>query len=314
MNDTILAIIEPDNYPETVAKRAAWLARRLGADLRLMMWSETSESLLGGLIVVKESKTLNEQIRDSELLMLESLRDEVTDGQLRITTSYRNDRKLVDCIESEVEELQPRYVLKGMHYHRPAERASMSDTDWRLIRKLSAPLWFVKPRGFADTPVIAAAVDPTHEHDKPAGLDNMIIGEARRIGDENASPLMLVHAFQTLSEIGARATWAVKPERLPIDDVDDSIRREHHRLVAELAERNNIDAKHVHELPGRPYEVLPGFCRNHGVDLLVMGAVARSNIKARVIGNTAQKTLDHVNCDLLIVHPDVIRRSGRRAA
>jgi universal stress protein E len=38
-------------------------------------------------------------------------------------------------------------------------------------------------------------------------------------------------------------------------------------------------------------------------DIVVMGAVARSRLKRLFIGSTAERVLDHLPCDVLIVKP-----------
>ena len=47
--------------------------------------------------------------------------------------------------------------------------------------------------------------------------------------------------------------------------------------------------------------------------VVVMGAIARSGLKRLLIGNTAEKVLDHLDCDLLIVKPaGLVKRPPRR--
>ena len=85
-------------------------------------------------------------------------------------------------------------------------------------------------------------------------------------------------------------------------------------ILDNLASANGIREENVHQLPGRPNEVLPTFSRTHGADLVIMGALSRSSMKRRLVGDTAQKTLDHIECDVLIVHPDDEEASGQQAA
>ncbi len=53
------------------------------------------------------------------------------------------------------------------------------DADWQLMRTCPFPLWLVKPHEFREEHLVIAAVDPTHEHDKPAALDEAIIKMAK---------------------------------------------------------------------------------------------------------------------------------------
>ena len=41
----------------------------------------------------------------------------------------------------------------------------------------------------------------------------------------------------------------------------------------------------------------------HGAQILVMGAISRSGLKGLLIGNTAERMLDRLGCDILIVKP-----------
>ena len=46
------------------------------------------------------------------------------------------------------------------------------------------------------------------------------------------------------------------------------------------------------------------FVRTHKVGLVVMGALARWSLKRAVIGSTAERVLDSLPCDVLIVRPE----------
>jgi len=64
-----------------------------------------------------------------------------------------------------------------------------------------------------------------------------------------------------------------------------------------------IDDK-AHLIAGLTHEELPAIAEKVGADVVVMGAVARNRWKRLFIGATAERTLEHLPCDLLIVKPD----------
>ena len=80
------------------------------------------------------------------------------------------------------------------------------------------------------------------------------------------------------------------------------MRDEHRRAVNILAEVCKVPSDAVHVLPGRPHELLPTFALSNKASLVVMGALQRSGIKERIVGSTAARVLDHLPCDVLIVH------------
>jgi nucleotide-binding universal stress UspA family protein len=125
---------------------------------------------------------------------------------------------------------------------------------------------------------------------------------AKMIAEECSGEIKVLHTYQRLAEIGQRATWAFKPVKLPVAELDKKIREEHKKALRALAQTSDIPDKAVHLLPGRAYEVLPAFALQQRASLVVMGALARSKLKQRIIGSTAARALDHIYCDVLVAH------------
>ena len=92
-----------------------------------------------------------------------------------------------------------------------------------------------------------------------------------------------------------------KPIELPIEELSEKIKSEHREKLDALASATGVDEKHTHQLPGDTKELLPAFARSKGADLVVMGALARWGLKRAILGSTAEKVLDHLPCDILIV-------------
>ena len=177
----------------------------------------------------------------------------------------------------------------------------MIDTDWQLIRTCPYPLWLVKPGNIRKAPVIIAAVDPTHEHDKTAALDRAIIDAAKSIAGPVGGDVHLFHTYQRLVGIGSDINKTFKPIKLSMDKVGKRMKKTHREALDTLAEENCFDKKHTHQLPGRTRELLPTFARSKKADLVVMGGLARWGLRRMVIGSTAEQVLDHLPCDVLIV-------------
>lgn len=302
MNDTVLCVVELENYPEQVVARAAWLAKLHNCDLELVL-SEPTTNLLGeSFVYFAEMQMLADSIKREQDAVLQQLATSAEEVGIAVLTSTSNERPEADMIAKKAQSCGAKFVVKGSHYHSPSERASLAHTDWQLIRELECPLWFVKPSEWKDPPVIVAAVDPTHGDDKHADFDCRIIQSAQEIGEKCDGDIVLFHTYQRLEEIGARVTWKFKPEKLPLDELDEKIREEHRSAIESLATKCGVPLEAVHQLPGRAHELLPTFARANGASLVVMGAIARSGLKQRIVGSTAARVLDHLPCDVLIVH------------
>ena len=301
MSETVLTIIELDNYPEDVVARATWLARLMNCDLELLLCDPTTSFLSEMFIISSEVRDLAEDIEDAQKKALLELAKIGEAAGLEVTTHTSHERPVADAVISRAMDVDPMFVVKGTHYHSPAERATFADTDWQLMKKLDYPLWFVKPVAWKDEPLIVAAVDPTHEKDREARLDRLIVETAQSLATASNGKVELVHTYQRLVEIGSRAMKTFKPVKLPIDELDKKIRDEHRKALDAFASETGIAEENVHQLPGRAHELLPMFAQTHGASLMVMGALSRGGITRRYIGNTAARVLDHLPCDILVV-------------
>ena len=302
MSRNILCVVEFDNYPEHVVDRAIWLARSCDCSLRLLVCDPTTDRLSESFVYLLEASDIAKSIHESNREALQRLVSKVEAAGLQVELKHSSARHVAKAIRREADACQPRYVIKGTHYHSPSERASLVHADWDLIRDLDFPLWFVKPILWRDHTVVVAAVDPVHTHDKPAHLDKRIIELAKAVADHCDGKLVVVHTYQSLDEIGSRAMWAVKPKKLPVGNLNRKIYREHDHALKILGETNNLPVSMLHLIPGRAHEVLPAFVRAQGAGLVVMGALARSKLKQRIVGSTTARVLDHLPCDVLITH------------
>jgi universal stress protein E len=303
--ESILVIIEPDTHPHDVVDRATWLAGISNCSLDLLLCDPDIWPLHETWYLSNEAKVIGENIRAAQLEMIEELAENARGLGINIVTGVLDDRPIIEGILHRVLEQKPRYLMKGTQYHSVAERAIFVDTDWQLIRRCTCPVYLVKPTELQNQPVLLAAVDPNHSHDKPATLDQAIVTEALDIANATQGEVHLIHTYQRLTGIGSKATRTFKPIKLPIDELDAKISTEHREKLDALAKVNHIDADHVHQLPGMTREILPTFVRARKVDIVIMGALARSGLKRMAIGSTAERVLDHLPCDVLIVrNPD----------
>lgn len=302
MSRNILCVVEFDRFPEAVVDRAAWLARTNNCNLHLLICDPITDFLGDSYVYLLESQDIANSIRVSQDEALAEMAAKAEKAGVNVEISTSRERNVAEVVRREADARQPKFVVKGTHYHTPTERASLDDSDWDLIRDINYPLWFVKPKEWQKAPVIVAAVDPLHAHDKPAHLDRRIIEMAREIAAQCSGTLQVVHTYQRLEEIGLRATWAFKPVKLPVADIEARIHAEHKKALKILAETCDVPTRSLHLVPGRAYEVLPAYALEQSASLVVMGALARSKFKQRIVGSTAARALDRLHCDVLVAH------------
>lgn len=295
----LLVVIDPTKKSQPALERARWIAQRSGAALELLV-CEYNGTLDSGLLfdapaLDKARAALLEQRRE----WLERLAAPLRESGLAVSCEVRWGKPLHRMIISRVEELQPDLVLKTAHSHGLIRRLLLSNSCWQLIRYCPAPLWLVKPEGEWRGQRLAVAVDPTHSADKPAALDHQLIDAAQMLGQHLGLEEHYLHSYAPL------------PRTLVFDaelvaDYEYYVQRtgERHRAAFEqLLDQHSLDAQHGHLLQGFAEETLPRFVEDNAVDLLVMGAIARGHLDTALIGHTAERVLESVDCDLLVLKP-----------
>ncbi len=301
---TILVVVETDIDPQPVVARTGWLASVTNSKVVLLLCDTDANTLAQSFILTSEAKDIATTIRRAQRELLDDLTRPLRESGVTVTAEVLEERPIADAVVQRALELNPWLVVKGTQYHSQAKRAVFVDTDWQLIRSCPYALWLVKPHEIAKTPVIVAAVDPAHRDDKSASLDQKIIENAMDVAGKSDGQVLLLHAFEALTGIGAEATRTFKPIRLPANEISDNLKRRRRQKLDALAKANGIDSVYTHLVEGNPRDALPFFARERKADLVVMGAIARWGLARKIIGNTAEKVLDDLPCDILIVRLD----------
>jgi universal stress protein E len=193
-----------------------------------------------------------------------------------------------------------------------AGRLLPSPTDWKLIETCPCPLLLLKsPRPYAQ-PLVIAAVDPGHTHDKPAALDEQILDSARLLCDALSGRLEVFHA---------RIPWDeaihLDPELRDLpeyrdEEIHGAYLTQVERRVLELAGKHNIARGQVIIQDGHAAQSLPRYADQQKAEIVAMGAVSRSRLRRTLVGNTAERALGALHCDALIVKPPGFRTPVRR--
>lgn len=300
-NNTLLAILELDCVPDILIERTAWIARSFGYNVHLVLFEPYSGALLGGFAISNEADRIRQDMQDTQAAIVEKYANKMRDDGIEVETSVLQLRPLGDGVLTIASAINPALIVKATQFHSAAERGALFDTDWQLMRICPHPLWFVKSDSMPTHPVILAAVDPSNAHDKPAALDHEIVRTATAVAEAVEGEVHLLHVYERLVGIGAAAAKVFKSSILPIDEIDTRIKNEHRTALNALATACEIDADRVHQLPGRTQDIFPTFARSRNAGLIVMGALARWGLNKMIIGSTAERVIDHMPCDVLIV-------------
>jgi universal stress protein E len=174
--------------------------------------------------------------------------------------------------------------------------------DWELLRISSIPVLLLRSGAPYDRPVILAAVDPGHRHAKPAALDTKIVERASELSERLHGKLAVMHANH--SSLHGLALGDPNVNKSSLTLTYDDLRRQGRTRFLQLVDAAGIDRSQAHFMEGDPTVAIPRSARKLRANLVVMGAVSRTGVQRVFIGNTAERVLNALPCDVLVVKPD----------
>jgi nucleotide-binding universal stress UspA family protein len=164
-------------------------------------------------------------------------------------------------------------------------------------------VWVLRPVPRPRYARVLAAVDPDPDQEFGASLTRTILELASSMARDERGRLHVVHTWQFREEaLYRRRLNASEDELAGMREEKDRIHREH--VERACAAVGLPEHTRLHVLRGDPAEVVPRMTREHEIDLVVMGSVARRGLSGILIGNTAEKVLDRVRCAVLAVKPE----------
>ncbi len=300
----LLCVVDPTTESQPTLGRAARLAAQTGADLELLVCYYNEYLAATRLFDASKLERVRTDILMSFEEWLERLAEPLRQEGITVRASAIWDHPLQEGIVRHAMKIDAGIVFKDTHHHSAVSRTFLTHTDWDLVRICPAPLWLVKPASMPDKPVLLAAVDPMHAHDKPATLDTRILDLAKTVNAALDGQLHVFHAFDPRIGLSSEMASAYLPVSMPLDAISQEMREQHGRRMTELAAAADIVASRTHLVSGLVHEELPELAEKLAASVVIMGAVARNRLEHLFIGATAGRTLEHLPCDLLIVKPE----------
>ncbi len=192
----LLVVIDPTQEAQPALQRAAWVARRNGAALELLL-CEHQSALEGGLLDGPRLQHARDGLLEQRRAWLEQLAEPLRAEGLTVTCETRWGRPLYKMILARVGELKPDILFRNAYQHSLLQRLLFTSNSWQLIRKCPCPLWLAGAREWQPKR-LCAAVDPLHSADKPAALDHQLLAISRELAESLQLQASYVHAYAPL--------------------------------------------------------------------------------------------------------------------
>lgn len=299
----MLALPNADVVPAPVLDRAGRIARGLQAEVEIFLSLYEPEIVqpldsrvpLEGRIAAR----VDEQHR-----RLERFADQLRDQRIKVRASVRWDYPVYEGVIRQVLRHRPDLLIVPAIRTSDVTPRTLAYREARLIEACPCPLLLLKTAEVYSKGSIVAAVDPLHAYEMPQELDEAIIGAARTVAYSLADAR--VYVYHAVASPPRPASGEVPGAPLP--SVQQAARRAAAEArIWEMAERRGIPNDCVRVEFGAVETSLPAFAREKRAQAVVMGAESRSFPERAHLGHTAERVVDALDCDVLVVKPEGFR-------
>lgn len=283
-----VVIVDPFSRSQQAAMRAAAIAERCNARLTLLNVFMVPQPAAPGAQSTSR-RIIADAVRERRAA-LELIAGPLRERGVRVRTIVRWDYPIHEGILDLVRELAPDVLISESHRRSRLGRLLLANTDWELMRGCPCPLWLVRSSRQPRKLKALVAVDPRHTHAKPAQLDDRLLSAAQSLVRQFDGEVSVVHVCAAGTE-----------------DFD-VVRAE----VVQLAARHGVPARQCDIRIGDVARGVSSVAKGRSADVLVMGVVSRSLPDRAVIGSSAERVIDRIACDLLVVKPAGFRPEPAR--
>lgn len=202
-----------------------------------------------------------------------------------------------------------RHVLKHGYdlVIKPAEAQDgkgFRSLDMKLLRQCPCPIWLMREGAEEGTSKMLTAIDPDSEAKEGHTLSVNLIRMGQSLAHIMGAEHTIITCWDYEYEGVLRESSFVKMPDAEIEALLAKEKDRHERAVSALIEEAGAGEPLVVCLRGKAYDVIPDYAGENGIDLTVMGTVARTGIPGFIIGNTAENTLQKLSCSLFAAKPD----------
>jgi len=297
----LVAVKNPDSRKQRGIDKAIHIAKRLGASIELYHAISTPVFLDLQPLTGSSLADLKREALELRTKRLEAHASRTGVRGVEVTCKVDWDYPPHEAIVRRAVHSRADLIIAECHEGSRLKPWLMHLTDWELLRTSPVPVLLLKNTRLYRRPAILAAVDPSHAHAKPARLDSEIIAAGEGLASSLRGSLHAVHA-----NYPAMVGLTLGDPGLDAVTLSTTYQDQKRRAAADFkafAEKAGIAPARRHLVSGDPVYAIPDAAKATRAQIVVMGAVSRSGLKRVFIGNTAERVLNSLPCDVLVVKP-----------
>ncbi|MET1253857.1 universal stress protein UspE [Aliikangiella maris] len=294
----ILVVVSGKQHTHIALNRVMQLARFYDIQINLLSCVYDPGTELSPLLSDEvKNKLKSEKIQERQKY-LEQIQRKIQEKGITSTATVKWHRKIQTAVIQTCEEIKPDLVVKRISENASRLNPFNMPADWQLLRHCPVPLLIIKDENWNLSAPVLAAVDATKESPEDITFNQQIIDYSKLVSRLTDTPVHLVttHITPTIDN-------AISIPGFDLQQLRKEVTKLNHDKLSDLIKNKNIDKKNLHIIEGLAEEKIPQLANEINAQLVVMGTICRSGLKGALMGNTAEKVLTHLQCEVLALKP-----------
>lgn len=294
----ILVVVSGKRRKHIALARALQLSAFYNIKLSLLSCVYDPGTELSPLLSNSHREAIKEKKLQSRLKYLNQIKASLATYDIPITTHVQWHRKVQSAVIDTCQLLSPDLVIKRISCNANSINPFTMPIDWQLLRRCPAPLLLVKDELWQMPAPVLAAVDAAAEHHGEFAFNQKIIAYAKLLSrlTDGAAQVVTTHISPLVDE--AMSIPGFEPEQLKCQ-----MTRHNQQQLTKLAQESNIQAQDLHVIEGLAEDRIPELAKQIKAQLVVMGISGQSGLQEAFMGNTAERVLSHLQCEVLALKP-----------
>lgn len=296
----ILVAIEDGKDEQEALRRAVYLVKKNGGKIKafLSIYDFTHE--VTTLLSQEERMSMRQSAIEQRASWIKHLSRHYINAGVPIDIKVVWDNKPYKAIIEEVVANHHDLLLKEAHQLDRFEAIIFTPMDWQLLRKCPCDVWMIKDKPWPKNGRAMVAVSLSSDEDYYDELNDKLVTKSLDLADRlDHTELHLMGAYPE-----AAMSIAVELPEFNPTIYENAIRGQYLIAMKALRQKYSISEEFTHVEQGLPEVIIPKVAEELNVGIVILGTVGRTGFSAAFIGNTAERVIGNLKCDLLVIKPD----------
>ncbi len=297
----ILVVMDSSSDHQAALVQAINIAEKTSASIELFLVAYNSQFVSHWNFNQAQLDDLQKEYLASKTRWLETYVSEIKALNLVVNIDVVWHADVSCAVLAKVSSTEVSLVIKSTKQDSTINKIFFTPSDWQLLEHCKVPLLLTKNVSDYSYQNIMAAVDPEKAHDKAERLDTKILQAGLAMAELFDGEVHVCHCYQPIGIELWQGMSSVGMDHSLVNgdfnDYSDAIKHHHKAAFDELLIGYDFDEHLIHLVAGSAEYELPELVKAQQVDLLIMGM----GNNGKFIGNTIEKVLDNVGCDILSI-------------